>query len=259
MEDPKVFLLDFDRPNIIIHIEKTSIKSKEAKLLDILHNIDRSKKTIIYVPTIKIGNALLESLRRNGFDTEFFHGRLDNIIKASIQDRFSDRQKPFLNLIIATNAFGMGIDIKNIRFIVHWSLTKSLNSYYQEIGRAGRDNKVSLAILLHASSDTSLIRFIINTSIESANISPNEKAKRKNIEYNELEQILKFIANKNCLRKYIHEYFGSEYTRIKKSFFLRVLYSIIGIKIKENYCCTNCDKLYKKRKLLKVINLVNMS
>lgn len=265
IENPKIFIQGFERPNIIINVVKvknrnprSELNDKINEILTLLRFIDSSKKTIIYVPTLKIGNILCERLRKSKYNIGFFNGQLEPKEKAFIQNRFTGLFEPVLNLLVSTNAFGMGVDIPNIRYIIHWSQPKSLNSYYQEIGRAGRDNKPSLAILLKVKGDESLITFMINKTLETSNLSTEQKRLRSSIENNELAKVLKFTYHDKCLRIFIHNYFGSEFTSSRKPFFIRLIFKLFNIKFMDiKYCCTNCDKLYKRPKLRRVFNLVN--
>lgn len=265
IDNPKIFIQGFDRPNIIIHVTKIrnrnpkyELSDKIRELLYLLGSIDQSKKTIIYVPTIKIGNKILERLQTKNYQVEFFNGKLDSKQKSDIQNRFTGISEPKFNLLVSTNAFGMGIDIPNIRYVIHWTQPKSINSYYQEIGRAGRDKNPSLAILLKVNQDENLINFMIRKTLENSKLSPDKKRTRYTIEKNELKKILDFAKFDKCLRKYIHEYFGSNYTSPKKSFLVRLFYYLFNRKQKDiKYCCTNCDRLYNSRKLKKVFRMVN--
>jgi len=265
LDNARVFVQGIDRPNLILHVEyiresyrRAEFNTKCQKIVYLLNQIDPLKKAIIYVPTIKIGNQLLAKLKKKGFEVEFFNGKLDTPTKTQIQNRFSDLAAPPLNLLIATNAFGMGIDISNIRFVIHWLQPKSLNSYFQEIGRAGRDKKPALAILLKIDKDEGLINFMIEKSIENSNLTWQEKQNRIRLEKNELQEIVRFTKYEKCLRKYIHFYFGAEFKPAKRFLFSRLLYILFGrIEKDYRYCCTNCDRLFKHKKLLKAIQFVN--
>ena len=262
MSKPEVFVQGLDRPNIVLHVERIygrkEFDLKYEFISYLLQYINAERKTIIYVPTIKIGNSLLERLRELKFDVEFFHSQLETLKKTNIQNRFTNLAKPHLDLLISTNAFGMGIDIPNIRFVIHWTLPKSLNSYYQEIGRAGRDKNPSLAILLKSERDENLIHFMIKKSIENANLSHNEKQNRLVVEKAELQKMVEYSKNDKCLRSFIHTYFQADFNRIQRSVFVRLLYFLFGaVKKDYKYCCTNCDSLMRKNKLLKVIKFVN--
>ncbi len=265
LDNPHVFVQGIDRPNLVLHIEyirrshrRAEFNTKCQKIIQLLNQIALKKKTIIYVPTIKVGNLLLNVLMEKGFSVEFFNGKLNTLDKTQIQNRFSNVAAPPLNLLIATNAFGMGIDIPDIRFVIHWVQPKSLNSYYQEIGRAGRDKKPALAILLKTDEDEGLINFMLEKSIENANLKPQEKPKRLQVEKGELQEIVRFAKFEKCLRKYIHNYFEAEFKPAKRFFLLRLMYLFFG-RIGKNYkyCCTNCDKLYRSKKLFKAIQFVN--
>lgn len=130
---------------------------------------DPNSKTLIFVPTVKAGEELLEKMQTSGYEVELYHSKLDTKAKMDIQSRFSDISEPNLRILISTSAFGMGVDIPNIRRVVHWSPALSLTEYTQQIGRAGRDGDPSEAHLLADYRDKGLLKFIATRSIHQRN------------------------------------------------------------------------------------------
>lgn len=156
----KVIVTGFYKDNIeIIKYVSESASGKYRYLTSLLAN-EPELKTIIFVPTIKEGDSLKKQMLDDGVQVEFYNGKLDTKSKMDIQARFTSISEPRLNILISTSAFGMGIDIPDIRRVVHWCPALSLTEYTQQIGRAGRDGKLARAYLLYEPRDEGLLRFL---------------------------------------------------------------------------------------------------
>lgn len=157
LSEPKLFVRGFERDNLQLNVRKG--KGKKDFLLRILKR--NSFPAIVYTSTRKQAEATSEYLRSNGINSQHYHAGLANEVRRIIQDDFINDRIP---VIVATNAFGMGIDKKDIRVIVHYNLPSSIENYYQEIGRAGRDGKPSKVYLLYDEKDKQIHHFLINSS-----------------------------------------------------------------------------------------------
>lgn len=196
LNNPKIFISGFDRENLKIIIEKGI--NKKAYILNYINaNLDASG--IIYCATRKEVDSLYELLAERGLSVTRYHAGLsDEERKVNQEDFVYDRK----NIIIATNAFGMGIDKPNIRYVIHYNMPKNIEGYYQEIGRAGRDSEKSECILLFSPGDVQKQKYII----DMGTVNPTRKVN----ELEKLQTMTDLVYYTGCYRKYILNYFGEE-------------------------------------------------
>ena len=169
----EVVVTDVDRPNIALFRVPGLPERAKALMVARLLEIRHEGRVMIFVPTRKAGEAIRARLAALGHDLPFFHARLDELEKEFLLGRYSGRLRPELRTIICTNAFGMGLDLPDVRLVVHCHTPGSVEDYVQEFGRAGRDGHQSVAVLLGARTDDALHDFMLEKSLERVAQSPD--------------------------------------------------------------------------------------
>ena len=205
LQEPVRMVTGFDRPNLsfeVIHPDR-----KDPELLRILAH-RRSKSGIIYCATRKKVESVCEMLQQSGYGATRYHAGLDEEERTSNQEDFIHDRK---TVMVATNAFGMGIDKSNVSFVIHYNMPKSIEAYYQEAGRAGRDGADAECILLYNRSDVTTAKFLINNSSDNEELDPAEREIIRQQDLERLAMMVGYCKTKACLRGYILDYFGQKH------------------------------------------------
>ncbi len=198
LRNPYIYIGSFDRDNLSIRVH---IEEDKLELVKDIIKDKENEAGIIYCATRKEVDGLYFYLKDLGYDVLKYHGGLKDEEKEYYQDEFLNENS---NVMIATNAFGMGIDKSNVRYIVHFTMPKNIESYYQEIGRAGRDGAMSECHILFNRSDIRTLEYLIYTTVQ---------IDRKELEIKKLQSMIDFCESKECLRSFILKYFGEENVR----------------------------------------------
>ena len=204
MHRPVRVITGFDRPNL--HSEVLHPENKTAALLRLLQK-HRGKSGIIYCSTRNNVEKICDDLRRKGILATRYHAGLTDEERQQNQEHFIYDHSP---VMVATNAFGMGIDKSNVSFVIHYNMPKSLEAYYQEAGRAGRDGEKADCILLYSAGDIHTAKFLIQAPGNNEELTDEERRLVIEQDMARLDTMIGYCKTTGCLRRYILDYFGQE-------------------------------------------------
>lgn len=206
LRNPVRVVTGFDRPNLNFEVMKPG--SKDQELLRLLAARKR-KSGIIYCSTRKTVENVCELLLDKGYSATRYHAGLEEEERTHNQEDFIHDRSP---VMVATNAFGMGIDKSNVSFVIHYNMPKSIEAYYQEAGRAGRDGSPSDCILLFGEKDVQTARFLIEQNSDNESLTPEQQRSVRQQDLERLSAMVEYCKTRNCLRAYILDYFGQKHT-----------------------------------------------
>jgi len=205
-------------------------------------------RAMLFVPTVNTGKQLQHGLRSVGLELPFFHSRLGTANdREMLLARFTGRGAPPANVVICTNAFGMGLDLPDVRLVVHLQHPASVEDYLQEFGRAGRDGRPAVAVMFTGVKDEGLLRFMAEKTGELANTDPATKKETLDAKYGAIDEMRRVATARDaCFRNAILRYFGEVPSPHRRSLAVRIVDWLFSRSItirRTPLCCDRCDQV----------------
>jgi ATP-dependent DNA helicase RecQ len=209
LQRPQLLVGGFDRPNIYLRVQRAGEEDKDL----LLPALVRGRRALVYTATRRTAETAAAHLQSSGVEAAAYHAGLKSDERMRVQDAFANGGLP---VVCATNAFGMGIDRPDVDAVVHYAIPGSVEAYYQEIGRAGRDRRPATATLLWDYADVETRRFLIDSPKRDnsahrrggAPVDPQEAERRRTLDHARLRRMVSYADTRGCLRATILRYFG---------------------------------------------------
>jgi ATP-dependent DNA helicase RecQ len=253
--DATVFVRDVDRPNIALLRRRCPVERRSEEIAALLRVPQvRGQKVMIFVPSTKAGEELKGKLAELDLDIPFYHSRFGTPFeRQELQKRFQGESLPVVDHIICTNAFGMGMDIPNVRLVIHWQQSSSVEDVLQEFGRAGRDRKSSVSVIFHdsdRSNDTGRLKFMANKTVENAKLDERGKAQMRAQRHRQIDQVATMLKADSCFREAIRSYFVDNIITPERTLAKIILDWVLGTRERTSpahFCCDYCDREFLKK------------
>ncbi|AEG04125.1 ATP-dependent DNA helicase, RecQ family [Sinorhizobium meliloti BL225C] len=253
IEDATVFVRGVDRPNIALIRWNAPPRARHYEIAKLLRlPMLASRKAMIFVPTARIGQELQSDLRNNGLEIPFYHSKLGTEWeRQELLKRFQGESRPLVNHIICTNAFGMGLDVPDVRLVIHWQQPASVEDYLQEFGRAGRDGNQSVAVTFTeagrgAGRDVGLLRFMAEKTANGSGLDEITARGMLLQRFSQIDDLTGLLGSKICFRKGLVEYFEGPKLRVRQGLGRVILNWVFSNESKPQrfrYCCDRCAGL----------------
>jgi ATP-dependent DNA helicase RecQ len=248
----RIVVTDIDRPNIALLRLPIADEGDRLKVIVELVRVAPTGRMMIFVPTVKVGVKVQLGLREHGLTLPFYHSKYGTANERDLLlGQFTGRLSPPMPNIICTNAFGMGLDVSNVRLVIHWQHPASVEDYLQEFGRAGRDGRPSLAVLFtKGTGDTGLLRFMAEKTAHIAILQDDQRSSVLEGKSKKIQEMNKLATDQTkCFRQGIIGYFQEDKPIARPSLALRIvqwLFSNRERHAKAKRCCDKCDRVTSK-------------
>jgi len=249
--EARVVVTGVNRPNIALaRLDNVPDAARYEVIAKLLRLVVKDR-AMLFVPTVKTGKALQAGLLSHGLNIPFFHSSLGTANdRDMLLGRFTGRIEPTERVVICTNAFGMGLDVPNVRLVIHWQHPASVEDYLQEFGRAGRDGKPSVAILFTGKGDEGLQRFMAEKTVATAQTDAASREDALRAKFDGISQMHTLATSRSiCFRSAITQYFEETRSPRRKSLAVILLEWIFSRTTKvpqRRRCCDKCDSVSAK-------------
>ena len=252
LRNPAVTVTGFDRPNLYFDVVKLETKYKAAWVARYVAD-HPDESGIVYCATRKTTEALADTLNQMGHPAVAYHGGMSPDAREVAQRDFITDKVP---VVVATNAFGMGIDKSNVRYVIHHNLPESIEAYYQEAGRAGRDGEPSRCTLLWNESDIVTRRRLLDNDYENERLTPEEQEIVRQSKRRLLDGMVGYCRTTDCLHRYMTRYFGQELSPNAGS---AVGEDIAADSSQSGRCgaCSNCESTFETIDVTRVAQAIS--
>lgn len=256
VNDAVIFVRGVDRPNIALVRVKAHESERVNEIAKLLRLRDlQGQKAMIFVPSIAVGERLKNALAQLGLEIPFYHSSLGTPWdRQELVKRFVGQSRPVADQIICTNAFGMGLDVPNVRLVVHWQQSASVEDQLQEYGRAGRDGRASAAVIFHEGRpegrDVGRLKFMAEKTAEAAKLSEVESIRMRERRFRQIDQLSAILHSSSCFREAVIDYFEGAKKRQPLSLSTRILDWVFASRhqaAKTRFCCDHCDAALIKK------------
>ena len=259
VNDARVFVRGVDRPNISLLRWQVLANARLETIAELCRiPIPVGGKVMIFVPTRRIGETLQGYLRNQGLETPFYHSKLASAWeREQLVKRFVGESYPLVDRIICTSAFGMGLDVPNVRLVIHWQRPSSVEDYLQEFGRAGRDGQPSVAVLLHThplgtkDKDIGLLNFMAERALDGTQLDAATQTAALAHKYWQIEAMARLVRQEGCFRQTLIGYFAGSEKGSRRSFstwLLEWVFAEPATRGKKVACCDACCRRVIKRR-----------
>lgn len=244
----RVVVTGVNRPNIkLARLDSVKADRRYSLIRDLLA-VMPTGRAMLFVPTVKTGKQVQEGLRAVGVELPFYHSRLGTANdREMLLGRFTGRTAPPTNVVICTNAFGMGLDLPDVRLVVHWQHPASVEDYLQEFGRAGRDGGPSVAVLFTDERDEGLLTFMAKKTVALANTDLGFREEILDAKYRGIAEMHRAATSRNvCFRNAIVQYFGEAPAHKRRTLAVRIVDWLFtrSVTLKPTpLCCDKCDQV----------------